>query len=141
MSSNTTTSGSTISIITGATASEAGGRTGGRQGRGDRGGRGRGGARSGGRSTTSRTTRAVFKGATEEMQGNVFECYDEQVDRRQYVKTMEALEIYTKKNLKFYEDVKPLFAVTMTAPNIPLPEEPGTETTEMEKIIWKERVK
>jgi hypothetical protein len=134
MSSNTTTSGSTISTITGATASEAGGRGGGRQGRsGGRGGRGRGG-RSVGRSATTRTTRAVFKGATEEMQGNVFECYDEQADRRQYVKTMESLEIYAKKNFKFYEDVKPLFAVTMIAPNVPLPEEPGVETTEMECI-------
>ena len=75
------------------------------------------------------------------MQGNVFECYDKQVDRRQYVKTMEALEIYAKKNFKFYEDVKPLFAVTITAPNIPQPEEPGAKTTEMEKIIWKEKVK
>ena len=76
------------------------------------------------------------------MQGNVFECYDKQVDRRQYVKTMELLEIYAKKNFnKFYEDVKPLFAVTMAAPNVPLPEEPGAETTEMEKIIWKEKVK
>ena len=135
MSSNTVTSGSPISTITGATTSKAGGRSGGRQGRGGRGGR------SGGRSTTSRHAHAVFKGATDEMQGNVFKCYDEQVDRRQYVKTMESLEIYSKMNFKFFEGVKPLFAVTMAAPNVPLPNDPGPETTEMEKIIWKEQVK
>jgi hypothetical protein len=37
-----------------------------------------------------------FTDATESMNGHVFECYDEQVDRRQYEKTIEALEGYIK---------------------------------------------
>jgi hypothetical protein len=40
------------------------------------------------------------------MNGNVFECYDEQSDRRQYAKTVEALMGYVKKNLKCAEDLK-----------------------------------
>ena len=44
------------------------------------------------------------------MNGNVFECHDEQTDRRQFAKTLDALQGYAKKNLKFYEDLKPLCA-------------------------------
>jgi hypothetical protein len=43
------------------------------------------------------------------MNGNVFECYEEQSDRRQYTKTVEALEGYVKKTLKYSEDLAPLF--------------------------------
>jgi hypothetical protein len=56
------------------------------------------------RSTDSVDT-ARFKGATDSMNGNDFECYNEQSDRRQYAKSIEALEGYVKKNLDFSEDV------------------------------------
>lgn len=52
------------------------------------------------------------------MNGNVFECYEEQSDRRQYAKTLEALEAYVKKSLKYSEDLAVLFAETMAAPTI-----------------------
>ena len=39
------------------------------------------------------------------MNGHVFECYDEQTDRRQFARTSEELHGYVKKNLKFYEDI------------------------------------
>jgi hypothetical protein len=58
--------------------------------RGGRGGSGRG---------DQQKNKAIFKGSTPEMNNNVFECYDEQSDRRQYAKTLEALEGYAKKNL------------------------------------------
>jgi hypothetical protein len=51
------------------------------------------------------------------MNGNVFECHEEQTDRRQYAKTLEALQGYVKKNLKFADDIAPLFAATMVRPN------------------------
>lgn len=39
--------------------------------------------------------------ATDEMQDNVFECHDEQNDRRQFAKTMEEhLQIYAKKKIQ-----------------------------------------
>jgi hypothetical protein len=101
MSNSTTTSASTISTITGA-ASESGRG----QGQGGR-GRGRGGRGNGGRSTSAAPSRSNFKGATDEMQGNVFECYSEQRDRRQFAKTMEILEIYSKKKFQHFQDLAP----------------------------------
>lgn len=51
------------------------------------------------------------EGMTAEMNcGNVFECYDEQADRRQYSKTIKVLDIIVKKTLKLSEDLAPLFA-------------------------------
>jgi hypothetical protein len=44
----------------------------------------------------------------------VFKCQHERGDRLQYARTLEALEEYGKKSFKFYEDVAPLFAVTMS---------------------------
>jgi hypothetical protein len=61
------------------------------------------------------------------MNGNVFECYDEQSDRRQYAKTVEALMGYVKKNLKCAEDLKPLFATEMATPTLEKPTKPGDE--------------
>ena len=138
MSNSTTTSGSTISTITGAASKAGRGQAcGGRartQGRGGRGTGGRSGA-------TSVSTRNNFKGATEEMQGNVFECHNEQRDRRQFAKSMEHLEIYSKKKFQHFQDLAPLFAVNMSAPAVPIPAEPTDEPTEMSRIIWKEAVK
>jgi hypothetical protein len=75
-------------------------------------GRGRQQGRGGG--TRQKSTDSVdtirFKVATDTMNGNVFECYNEQSDRRQYAKSIEALEGYVKKNLEFSEDVAVLFA-------------------------------
>jgi hypothetical protein len=45
------------------------------------------------------------------MNGNVFECYEEQSDPRQYTKTVEALEGYVKKTLK-----------DMAAPTLSMPD-------------------
>ena len=48
------------------------------------------------------------------MNGNVFKCYNQQTDLRQYMKEIEALEGYVKKNLKYAKDLlAPLFAPKM----------------------------
>jgi hypothetical protein len=79
----------------------------------------------GGRKQPSRTQTTTFKGLTTKMHGNVFECYKEQTDRRQYAKTLEALESHAKKTLKFAEDLAPLFAETMAKPTLTMPADPG----------------
>ena len=77
------------------------------------------GDRGHGRSITGISRVSTFKGATEEMNGSVFECQDEQqLDRRQYAKTLKESQGYVKKKLKFYQDITPLFVETMTAPAI-----------------------
>ena len=86
----------------------------------------------------------------EEMNGNVvFECYDEQIDsRRQFAKTMERLKQYAKKNLKYYEDTAPLFAVNMMTPKITKPVAPPkvkvgevVKMDETDEAICKEELK
>ena len=88
-SSNSTATGTTMSGLTteaGRTASTGRGRGG--QGHSNpRGGRGNGRA-------NPRVRGTGFKGATTEMNGNVFECYNEQTVRRQYAKAVEALKEY-----------------------------------------------
>lgn len=104
--------------------------------RGSRGGRSRSTASG---STANRAS--TFKGSTEGMNGNVFERYEEQRDRRQYAKTMEALEAYVKKNLKYSEDLAPLFAETMANPKIEMPEDIDDDAGTTMKMIFAEEVK
>jgi hypothetical protein len=75
------------------------------------------------------------------MNGNVFECYEEQSDRRQSAKTLEALESYVKTKLVFSEDLAPLFATEMSNPIVEKPDDPGPNPTETDKLIWQEEVK
>ena len=75
------------------------------------------------------------------MNGNVFECYDEQTDRRQYAKTVEALEGYAKKTLKYAEDLATLFATEMRLPSLEKPMRPGTDADETDLAIWNEDIR
>ncbi|KAI2502776.1 Reverse transcriptase (RNA-dependent DNA polymerase) [Fragilaria crotonensis] len=139
MSSNSSTAADTTTsgLTTDTGRSNPPGRTGGRgRGRG-----GRGGGRGHARSTASRPRSSGFKGTTPEMNGNVFECYDEQTDRRQYMKTLEALEGYAKKTLKYAEDLSPLFASEMKLPVLEKPARPGEEADETDIAIWNEDVR
>ena len=52
------------------------------------------------------------------MNGHVFECFDEQGDRKQFTKTLEALGEYAKKNVRYPEDLAPLFADTIASPKL-----------------------
>lgn len=104
--------------------------------RGTRGGRGHG---------TTSTTRAPrttgFRGSTPEMNGHVFECYEEQGDRRQYTKTLEALESHVKKSCKFPRDLTPLFAEEMKEPTVVKPKALAPTADEVDKAIWGEEIK
>jgi hypothetical protein len=87
------------------------------------------------------TRRATFKGLTDDMGGNVFQCYEEQDDRRQYAKTIEALDAYAKKNLSYTADLAPLFATKMTAPSIERPVTIAEGADKLEEMIFAEEVK
>ena len=103
MSCNKSTAGdTTVSALTNDTRNTSSGQGHGR-------GRGRGGGRGVSGRGATRPRGTGFKGTTAEMNGNVFECYNEQTDRRQCAKTVEALGNYIKKMLKFSEDLAPLF--------------------------------
>ena len=75
------------------------------------------------------------------MNGHVFECYEEQSDRRQYSKTLEALESHVKKSLKYSEDLATLFAETMATPKIDMPTEPDASASKTEEMFYVEEVK
>ena len=118
MSSNAPT-GSAVAATgsTGSTARSATSTTRGSRPRGHRGNRSRGTNAGSTASTTRRTT--SFKGNTAEMNGNVFECHEEQDDHLQYSKTVECLDAYTKTNLTFPIDLALLFATPIGMPSVP----------------------
>ena len=68
------------------------------------------------------------------MNGHVFQTSEEQPNRTQYKKTVEALEGYTKTKLTFAEDLAPLFAFTMAEPSIAMPTDVAPQATETEKM-------
>ncbi len=115
--------------------------------RGNRGGRqrtGNGNNTRGQQQTTTATTtrnRSTFKGSTEGMCGHVFECYEEQDDRRQYLKTVEALDAYARKTLPYTADLAPLFAATMKAPEVEQPDNIATDADKLTEMIFAEEVK
>jgi hypothetical protein len=95
---------------------------------------GRGRFKNRGSPSRSKTAESVssgrFKGDTEQMNGHVFECYDEQSDRRQFAKTIEALEGYAKKHLTFSDDLAPLSASVPSLPALSRPPGPTSLTDE-----------
>ena len=104
--SGASTDHATSTVTTGTAGT--GGRTGGR-GRGERGRGGRNG-RSGGRGIpNNRPPRSSFKGETAEMNGHVFQCFDECQDPKQFLKTLEALSGCSAKHQKHSGDVSSLF--------------------------------
>jgi hypothetical protein len=64
------------------------------------------------------TSKGNFKGSTTDMNAHVFECYEERGDRTQFPRTLEALGEYAAKNLKYPEDLKPMFGETMITPTL-----------------------
>ena len=75
------------------------------------------------------------------MNGHVFECFDEQNDRRQFDKTVEALAEYTKKTIKYSEDLAPLFGDTIMLPTLDEPDDPDPDANQTQTLIWNEEVK
>jgi hypothetical protein len=124
-------------------AAPASGRGGGRGGnrRGNRAGRGHTGQPATGSTTAAR--KFTFKGDTEELNGNVFECYEEQNDRRQYAKSLQALEAYSRKSMDGAADLSSLFEDTPTKPTLVEPENLSVtdSASEVKKLIFKEKVR
>jgi hypothetical protein len=85
--------------------------------------------------------KSIFTGGTTEMNGNVFQCYEEQDDRRQYAKTLEALGSHARKTMKYSEDLAPLFAETMCAPTITEPEDLDSNASTTKQLIYNEQIK
>ena len=80
------------------------------------------------------------------MNGNAFECYDEQTYRRQYIKTVQALESHAKKMFKCSKDLAPLFATQPRLPLLVAPPKPaktseGKEPDEGDVELWREEIK
>ena len=131
-----TTAASTVSGITEATGTgtRSTGRT--RPNRRNRGSAARAGSARSAPTTNRQPRVSNFKGSTSEMNGNVFECFEEQGDRHQYAKTVEALQGYMQKSMKYSEDLAPLFAPTMALPTIELPVDPGEKPTRIQEAVW-----
>jgi hypothetical protein len=116
----------------------------GRNNRNNRNNRNSRNSRNGATTDTTRppTRNSNFKGATDGMNGHTFGCYDEQGDKRQFVKTLEALAQHARKTYKFSEDFASLFATESSAPSVekpvPIPESKRDETDE---LIFKEEIK
>jgi Zinc knuckle len=109
---------------------------------------GRGGQRGHGRNSRNQSrgarnniVRSTFKGNTPDMNGHVFECYEERGDRTQFPKTLEALGEYAAKNLKHPEDLKSLFEEEMVAPNITEPADLPATPTKRQEVIWEAGLK
>ena len=116
------------------------------QRRGNRGGQGRRGAPLSSTTSTTGSNRSArnpsaFKGSTTEMNGHVFERYEEQLDHRQYAKTMEALEAYAKTNLQYSEDLAALFSAPPKNPTLEEPSNIEGSTSELKKMMFAEEVK
>jgi hypothetical protein len=81
-------------------------------------------------------------GATEGMNEHTFGCFNKQGDKRQYVKTIEALEQYMRKTYKFSEDFASLFANTPSTPTVkkPIPIL-KSERNKTDELIFKEEIK
>ena len=75
------------------------------------------------------------------MNGHVFESAFEQGDKRQFAKTLEALEGYAKKTLKFSQDFESLFDTNPSEPIIEKPVDLPPQHSLTDKMIWKEEIK
>ena len=91
------------------------------RGRGQSGSRGCGN-RHGSRATTTFRVGSTFKGNTEEMNGHVFQCFNEWEDKKHFLKTEEALGEYIAKKLKYPGDMASL-TQDFVRPKIPKPTE------------------
>ena len=76
------------------------------------------------------------------MNGHVFECFHEQADRKQFKKTLEALDQYVKKNLQCPEqDLTPLFTDSIGMLTLDKPKDIEKDAEEVDKAIWNEEIK
>ena len=126
----------------------------GRQGRGrrNRGGRGDGN-RGRGRNSPSGNTNAKgrgrnpsnssFKGNTDGMKGNVFQCHGETPDKQQFTKTLGVLEEHINKTFSYPKDVASICKTfAMTPPEQPKNLEKKVYEEDMgAKLMWETKMK
>ena len=100
-------------------------------------GRGQGRRNRGPRSRTSGRANTDFWGDTVEMNGHVFQTFQESRDRRQFVKTLDALGQYINKNMKYGSDLTILYK-SLGQPQIAKPSAAGLdlENDPANKIEW-----
>ena len=109
------------------------------RGRGRSGSRGRGN-RHGSRAITTPRVCSTFKGNTEEMNGHVFQCFNECEDKKHFSKTVEALGEYIAKKLKYPGDMV-FLTKDFVKPEIPKPTElEVSETNRLVIAIWEKKV-
>ena len=90
------------------------------------------------------------------MNGNVFQCHGKRKDSRQFKRTMDALQEYSKKNVRNPADLSPLFGSTIKEPTLEMPKDPIADDELDEKgnktgkklplsatatLLWQEEVK
>ena len=85
----------------------------------------------------------AFKGNTDGMKGNVFQCYGETTDRQQFTKTLGVLSEYINKTFTYPQDVASVCTnFKLTPPTQPkdLTDE-EYEKNKTKKMIWETQVK
>ena len=85
-------------------------------------------------------TSTAFKGATAGMNGHIFGCHEDKSDRRQYLKTVTALQQYSSK-LPHSDNFQSLFKTNPTIPVVAEPTSPGRPDarTEVQELIFRKR--
>jgi len=111
------------------------------------GGQGRGqsdssdcGNRHGSRATTTPRVCSTFKGNTEEMNGHVFQCFNECEDKKYFSKTVEALGEYIAKKLKYPGN---MVSLTKDFVRLVIPKPTELEVSETNRLviaIWEKKV-
>ena len=108
-------------------------------GRGGRGNRGRGGS---GRTQQNapRQQGSKFKGNTAEMNGHLFQCFDECSAKNEFARTVQALGEYVVKNLKQPGDMVSL-TKSLTLPTIEVPDDLADDEESKFLIkVWEQQV-
>jgi hypothetical protein len=113
---------------------------------GGRGGRGRWQTNRGGRgnrsSTKARGVGAVFKGNTEGMNGNVFQCYGESTGKQQFLKTVGVLGEHITKTFTYPQDVASVRKSFKIMPLVQPAELSDDDYKKMgKKMIWEASMK
>ena len=77
------------------------------------------------------------------MNGNVFQCHGEKVDRQQFIKTVKALEEHINKTFEFPQDIAPMctnyaWPTMSPQPNLSAEED---KTKVEKKMIWETKMK
>jgi hypothetical protein len=136
MSENKVTTGAAQGGNTEASATSSGGRGGRGRWQTNRGGRGN---RS---STTARGVGAVFKGNSEGMNGNVFQCHGESTGKQQFLKTVDVLGEHITKTFTHPQDVASVRKSFKIMPLVQPAELSDDDYKKMgKKMIWEASMK